>query len=284
MATFAEKSFDSNNYNQNRPKYPHSLYEALFKYHDGGKHTAVDIGCGPGTASFQLLQYVDNVIATDPSNTMVTTGLKSITPDVKDRIRFEVAYAEDLHKVVPQDGSVDLIVSAEALHWVDHPKFFKEASRILRSGGTLAYWAYISPRFVDHPKATEIYDKYEFEDPRYLKTYWSEPGKSICKSFYNDIKVPTELFTDIEKHDYIPGETKTHTAFFLGDDKYTLKKLRANMTTWSGTHKWREQHAGEDREDIVDLFINELKDTLGWDDDTEVTMEYGTTYVFARKP
>jgi ubiquinone/menaquinone biosynthesis C-methylase UbiE len=279
MATYAEKDFDSNNYVDKRPGYPDSLFDALFTYHQGATHFAVDVGSGPGTASFSLLEKFETVLATDPSDVMIKPGIEAITPDLRDRISFKVSPAEDLSSVVTENGSVDLIICAEALHWINHGKFFREAHRVLRSGGTLAYWGYVEPRFIDFPKANEIYEKYVFEDPRYLGPFW-KPGKEYLRYFFDDVQIPTEMFSHIEKHDYYPGVTEKKTAYYLGDGSYTLSKFSQYLSSWSAVHSWTKEHPGED---IISLFINELKDSLGWDSETELRVEWGTTYTFSRK-
>lgn len=280
MATYAEKDFDSDNYNVNRPRYPKSLFDAVFEYHQGSTKLALDIGCGPGTASFPLLSYVDKLIATDPSDVMIKPGIQAITEELKDRIEFKVAPAEDLTKVVPEDGSIDIIISAEALHWVKHDVFFKEAARVLRKGGTLAFWGYVEPRFIDFPEANDIYQKYVYEDPRYMGPKWVQPGKDFLRYFFNDVHVPTDLFENIEKHDYYPGETKSHTAYYHGDQNYTMKNFLDYLQSWSAYHTWQKDHPDEN---IALMFVNELKETFGWSDQTELRVEWGTTYTFARK-
>ncbi|ONH69610.1 putative S-adenosylmethionine-dependent methyltransferase CRG1 [Cyberlindnera fabianii] len=276
------KDFDSSNYQNVRPTYPDSLFNAILSYHKGPTNTAVDIGSGPGTASFSLLEHgVQNVIATDISEVMIAPGIASTPQELKERIEFKVAPAEDLTKVA-RDGTVDLIISAEALHYARHDEFFNEAARVLRSGGTLAFWAYTDPIFVDYPKANEIYEKYVFEDDRYLGPMWSQPGRGIVRRFYEDIKVPEHLFESVEKHDYYPGKSEERTEYFFGDSEYNLKKFALMVSTWSATHAWRRAHP-DAKVDIIDQLISELKSELGWTDDTVVRAEWGTTYVLARR-
>ena len=39
----------------------------------------------------------------------------------------------------------DLITVAQALHWFDHDRFWKEVHRVLKPGGVFAAWAYVWP-------------------------------------------------------------------------------------------------------------------------------------------
>jgi ubiquinone/menaquinone biosynthesis C-methylase UbiE len=40
------------------------------------------------------------------------------------------------------DKSVDLIVSAQAVHWFNHEGFYGETKRLLKPDGMLAVWGY----------------------------------------------------------------------------------------------------------------------------------------------
>lgn len=282
MATYAEKDYDSNNYNSQRPRYPPSLYKALFDYHQGDRDLALDVGSGPGVASFPLLQYVDKVIATDASPVMIQPGIESISDKHKGRIEFKVSPGEDLRDVVPKSSSVDVLICAEALHWIKHEPFFQEAARVLKPGGTLAFWGYIEPRFVDFPEADKIYEKYVFEDPQYMGPCWIQPGKDFLRYFFDDVHPPESEFKDIEKWDYYPEKKQKRTAYFLGDDKYTMQKFRGYLGSFSAVHTWRKRNPNA-TVDIVDLMISEMKETCAWTDDTEINTEWGTTYIFARK-
>ena len=55
------------------------------------------------------------------------------------------------------DSSVDLIISAQAVHWFATDSFFKETRRLLRPDGLLAVWGYWTT--FENPIAQKIFDE-----------------------------------------------------------------------------------------------------------------------------
>lgn len=95
----------------------------------------------PGQATGELTRF-RQVIGVEPGPNMVAQA-KSIKAqeDKKDEWRnvdFVNANAEELPMF--EDGSVDLLISAQACHWFDWEKGWKEWARVLRQHGTLAFW------------------------------------------------------------------------------------------------------------------------------------------------
>jgi len=99
---------------------------------------AVDLGCGTGELSGELARRVGptgRVIALDPNPARLQQAEATIGPEHGNLV-FAQAKAEDL-AVVP-DGSIDLVYSNYAIHWVlDQAAMLGEARRILRPGGRL---------------------------------------------------------------------------------------------------------------------------------------------------
>ena len=56
------------------------------------------------------------------------------------------------------DNSVDLITSAQAMHWFDLDKFYAEATRVLKPNGVLATYGYAIP-VLDNPQASLLVQK-----------------------------------------------------------------------------------------------------------------------------
>ncbi|SCV00150.1 LANO_0F05446g1_1 [Lachancea nothofagi CBS 11611] len=284
MSTYSEESFDSDFYQKNRPTYPESLYEAIKSYHDGVSEIAIDIGCGTGISTFPLLRYFSKVFGLDPSPTMLTPANKckeDLKPEDRSRIEFKVCAAEKLSTLFNED-SIDIVVGAESIHWVDHRRFFEEAHRVLRPHGTIAYWFYVEPIFLDFPEANEIYEKYVYEDPAYMGPLW-KPGKEYLRLFGETIRIPDDKFYEIKKHIYRPLKSEHKTAYFEQRNSYTLGDFRRYLRSWSAYHTWQQIHGGPDR-DIAEMLIDELKLKCNWGEETtKLRVEWGTAYYMARK-
>lgn len=290
MATYSESDFDSKHYNEARPSYPKEFYTTLMEYHEGDTDLAIDIGCGSGFVAFELTQFFDKVIGTDISQTMIDLCKKNPLA-AKSNIEFICSPAEKAPQTIPPQ-SVDMITGAECCHWVDHDKFFAESYRILKPNGTLAYWFYGDPVFMDSPRANEIYMKYCYssskemnpEEPfeRYMGPYYEQPGHDYFKVLLNNVQVPTDKFHSIIRNEYRPdrdGPNNGLTSLKI-EKKWTLKMFHDYISSWSGFHAWMKDHG--DKYNIADVFIAELK-TCGWDDDTELTIVFPTVYTFARR-
>lgn len=119
-------------YARYRPHYP----QELFTYLAGlapGKTLAWDCATGSGQAAVALAEHFECVIATDAS----VAQIDAATPHPG--VTYQVSIAED--SGLPDD-SVDLVTVAQALHWLDLPRFYAEAQRVLAPGGILAAWSY----------------------------------------------------------------------------------------------------------------------------------------------
>lgn len=124
--TDAEKTFRSytkdqgQNYAQHRLKYSQSLYDNIISHHTstGGKlENAIDLGCGPGTATFAIARSFDNTIGLDPSQGMISTARSFLGQEqISGNVRFEVSTAEDIDPALVPAGTVDLITAATCAH------------------------------------------------------------------------------------------------------------------------------------------------------------------------
>ncbi|KDD71455.1 hypothetical protein H632_c4990p0, partial [Helicosporidium sp. ATCC 50920] len=107
-----------------RPSYPDSLYGAIYARMSPGRALALDVGCGTGQVTTRLADEFEQVLGLDSSAGQLAQAVSH------PRVRYGQAPAEDLSAAEP--GTVDLLTVATAYHWFDHPKFLREARRVLK--------------------------------------------------------------------------------------------------------------------------------------------------------
>ena len=223
---------------------------------------------------------------------------RSIAASTPEHLNIEYRQSSAERISFLENDSVDMVVSGQAAHWFDYPKFFPEMKRILRQGGTLALWGYKDHVFVDHPRATEILNHYAHgEEEGLLGSYWSQPGRSIVQNKLRDIKPPTEDFEDIQRIEYEPGAKGRHSGqgtLFL-EKKIKLGDCMNYIRTWSSYHGWQEKFPERKKRedggkgDVVDEMFDEILATeTTWQDDKrwterEVDIEWGSGLILARR-
>jgi SAM-dependent methyltransferase len=133
MSTFKDHfSGHANIYREARPTYPPALFGWLAQQAPDYA-LAWDAGCGNGQATVALAEHFARVIATDPSANQIAEA----EPCANIEYRIEPAEQSTL-----ADRSASLVTVAQALHWLDHARFYAEVKRALKPGGVLAVWAY----------------------------------------------------------------------------------------------------------------------------------------------
>ncbi|KAI9797767.1 MAG: hypothetical protein M1825_005701 [Sarcosagium campestre] len=296
MATFSKDNFSYKSYAAFRPTYPTVLYLRLITFHFGPRKLCLDLGCGPGITSRALTSYFESVIGVDPSPGMIEQAQASTNPTSPKRPVFQEASAESLPFI--KSGSVDAITAGQAAHWFDFPRLWPEMARIVREGGTLAFWGYKDAVFVDYPRATAILDRYAYEeDGDFLGKHWSQPGRSIVQNLYRDIKPPDADWEDTRRVEYEPGTEgpRTGEGEMLMQRNIRLGQCMDYIRTWSAYHTWSEAHPGVKpvsqggEGDVVDRMFEEMVEAESdwkaadrWQD-LEVNFEWGTILLFARR-
>src|SRR5262249_29634951 len=117
------------------------------------------------TATRSLAPHFQNVLAVDPGKSMIEAakGIPTATKSGKP-VQYEICAAEALSSLptlkdfgAPSVSCVDLITAATAAHWFDLPKFYAEAAKILKPGGSVIIW--VSGTFYCDPHTTPNADK-----------------------------------------------------------------------------------------------------------------------------
>jgi len=123
------RSFDTvaGAYDRGRPSYPTAAVGWLI---GPDQKTVLEVGAGTGKLTEQLVALGHDVHATDPSSVLL-----GVLTDRLTGVRTSVARAEELPLL---DGSVDVVVCAQAFHWFDQEAALAEFARVLRPGGHLA--------------------------------------------------------------------------------------------------------------------------------------------------
>lgn len=114
-------------YERGRPSYPAEAIDWLVP---ADARRAADIGAGTGKLTRQLRDRGLDVIAVEPSAGM-REQLRRAVPGVP-------VVGGTAERIPLADGSVDVVLVAQAWHWVDPELALPEAARVLGRGGRLA--------------------------------------------------------------------------------------------------------------------------------------------------
>ena len=267
----------------------------MLEYHRGPRSVCVDLGCGPGLVTRALAPTFQRVIGVDVSSEMIGQARAMTTSSSTDaNVEYRQSAAERLDWLA--DDSVDLVVAAEAAHWFEHGRLFVELGRVVRPGGTLAFWSYKDSVFVDYPAATRILRHYTLEPGTgLLGDHWIEPGASIARNHLRDIQPPLPDWEDVRRQEYEPGLAgpRSGQGRLLMSDRWSLGAFRDYLNAWSALHAWRQAppvpvQAGAT--DVVDQLLRKMVDREddwrqaegGWEK-FEVEIEFGTGFIMARR-
>lgn len=219
-------SSKSREYSYSRPFYPEDLFEFLQEI-TPNKYIAWDCATGNGQAAIGLCRYFRNVIASDVSKNQIANGFP------RNNITYEIFSAE---KPSIQDNSVDLITVAEAIHWFDFEKFYREATRVSRRNAIIAVWSYGMHKIDSEiDKISERLDV----DGEILGSYWPKEAKYV-KEEYKTIPFP---FKELS------------TPRFEMSVYWSLDDVISYMQTWSAVKRFKI----EKKYDPMSLVWQDLK-------------------------
>ena len=118
------------NYVKYRPDYPREIVPYLAdKCGLTPDFLVADVGCGPGQSTRMFLENGNRVLGVEPNGSM-----RSAAEVLLGSLDFWVIDGTAEATTLP-DGSVDLVVAAQAFHWFDPAKTRAEFGRILKPGG-----------------------------------------------------------------------------------------------------------------------------------------------------
>ncbi|KAF9042958.1 hypothetical protein BJ165DRAFT_1405370 [Panaeolus papilionaceus] len=243
MSTFAKSSFNASIYSASRPTYPAKLFEYIFAFHR--------------QATLQLHQF-DEIIGIDPSAGMAEKARISIDRNQSvdaGKFTFKQGSAEDFSTTIPEDNSVDLMIAAQAAHWFDWQKVWKEAHRVLKPGGSVAFWIYaeirlpqypsLSPKITDFAQGTDVLTS--------LGPHFQRPGRTILERHLIDVPEPSTVlshegllplrrvyFCGDEQPHFLPNNALKHPVIMQKEMRW--RDLLAYFRTWSSLHTYHERY------------------------------------------
>ena len=189
-----------------RPRYPSEMFKFLGTI-TPSHELAWDCATGNGQAAVELAEVFDWVIATDASESQIANA------EQHERIEYRVARAEESGL---QPGSFDLVMVAQALHWLDHSHFYPELRRVLKQDGVFAASAY-NLLHTEGP-IDEIVNRYYYQ---IVGPYW--PSERALIERFDRIPFP---FPELE------------TASFEIVQDWNLEQLSGYLWSWSSTQRF----------------------------------------------
>ncbi|MBA2410224.1 MAG: class I SAM-dependent methyltransferase [Gammaproteobacteria bacterium] len=198
-------------YAGHRPDYPAALFDYLATG-AGAREVAWDVATGNGQAALALARHFAQVWATDAS----AEQIRAATPH--QRVAYGVAPAETSGL---ESASVDLITVAQALHWLDLPRFYAEVLRVLRPGGVIAVWCYhlisVSPE-VDRVLAHFYADTIGADWP---------PERRLVEDGYRSLEFPF-------------AEIQDAPAFSI-ERLWSVEQVLNYVSTWSAVQRYQRR-------------------------------------------
>lgn len=194
---------------------------------------AWDCATGNGQAARGLAELFDRVIATDASADQIAHAVPH------ERVEYRVATAEA--SGLPT-ASCGLVTVAQALHWLDLPRFYAEAKRVLVPEGALAVWSYGDAR-LDDRSLDEALQRFNHG---VVGAYWPPERRMVDEGYRN---IP------------FPFDEVAAPAFAL-DLSWTLDELAGYLRSWSATARF----TSAERHDPVPALVEELRPRWGGTD------------------
>lgn len=211
-----------------RPRYPEELFEFLAEVAPG-HGLAWDCATGSGQAAVELAPHFESVLGTDASIGQL------VRADRRSTVHFGAALAE---AAPTADRTVDLITVAQALHWLDRERFYREVRRAVRPRGIVAAWTY--PLLVAGDDVDPMLSRFAYE----TVGRWWPPESRHVRNRYHDLELP-----------FAPIEAPPISA----SAEWTLEHLAGYVGTWSAMHR----HRAETGEDLLPVLVDELEPLWG---------------------
>lgn len=214
-------------YSLHRPRYPPELFAAVVA-RCGERSLAVDIATGSGQAATALAGHFDRVIAQDGSTAQLAHA---------NRQRSNVEYQQaDAHSTGLPDHCADLVTVAQALHWFDCPRFYREVRRVLRPGGCFAAWTYALPTLwhEGHPANAVLWQLFD----GVLSSYWAAGRKHVEAAYVGVEPVTGADFGSVERLTFDSTRTASVDDVVRAPHTVAVAAFKAARTVHASSSTW----------------------------------------------
>jgi SAM-dependent methyltransferase len=203
-------SAGSSDYARYRPRYPEDWFDWLAAQ-CAERSLAWDCACGSGQATEELARRFEKVIATDASAAQLQNA--PLLPNVEWRLASGEASGLGA-------GRVDLVTVAQALHWLDLPRFLQECYRVLKPEGIIAVWGY-GIASLSHPSANQIFQDFYHG---VVGEYWPKERRMVEEGYagidFPFQEIPVSAFEMVQSWD--------------------VEHLAGYCSSWSATDRYRK--------------------------------------------
>ncbi|MGH9028008.1 MAG: class I SAM-dependent methyltransferase, partial [Acidimicrobiales bacterium] len=188
--------------------------------------SVLEVGCGTGQLARQLAARGVDVTAIDIGPTMVAMARRRETSG---SVAFQVISFEEY---AADDGSFDLIVSADALHWIDPEVKFCKSARLLRTGGRLALLSI--EQVYDEPLRTELQAIWVARSDD-TGAWLREPGPTIAEAISDSGLFETPIETRLPTRRWLPAlsviDLECTRATYLGWDENARRAFTEELSS-----------------------------------------------------
>lgn len=174
--------------------------------------------------ALQLASIYRNVIATDTSQNQLEFAEK--LPNIRYQLTYPDMTTADLQGSVAAESSVDVVTVAQAMHWFDLGKFYKQVKWVLKKPhGVIAAWCYTLP------EVNESVDLVLRRFDGFCGPYW-DPARYLVDDKYRSIGFPFEP---------LEGEGDTGPLTFKTEKMMNLEAYFTYLTSWSSYQTAKKQ-------------------------------------------
>ena len=244
----------ANDYARCRPRYPKAFFSWMADQAPA-LNRCWDAACGSGQASIGLAGFFDHVEATDLSPKQIAAA------EHHPRVHYRHGAAEqsDLNA-----KSMDAVLVAAAIHWLDVKRFNREASRVLRPGGLLVWMGYEPIQGAPDDLQNWLNSLYHER----LDQFWPAE-RSHVNNCYADLVFPVS-------DQPIPRELRM-------TQHWTRRDLLGYIGTWSALRQASQQMNSNDHRALVNTLSEELNQ-LWPEDDERLTLRFPLMGRWGRLP